>query len=270
MSKKLKMWHAPVYYALVQAQFNPIANMVKYVDEIQDQLRQSDYTLFDPKEVTHLQFGNTAGQEPKVAHSISWVITKEDRSAGFILTTSSLTFHTTHYRTKEEFIPELLRGLEIVHNGVKLSYLNRLGLRYLDAVLPLPKETVAQYLVGGLHGIDFKAERNYSFMESVFDTECSPLLTKGKLISRVMQRKAALGYPSDIMPYGLVPMKRFEIKDTRSHGIIDTDHFVEGRMPLDFAQLKEQLLSLHATHKLAFEATITDHAKRVWSGDTNE
>lgn len=34
------MSNAPVYYALAQAQFNPVAAMSKYVDQIQDEGRQ--------------------------------------------------------------------------------------------------------------------------------------------------------------------------------------------------------------------------------------
>ena len=68
-----------------------------------------------------------------------------------------------------------------------------------------------------------------------------------------------------MVPNGLVPMPKFEIKDIRPHAVIDTDHFVEGQMPLDFDKISEQLSGLHATIKLAFEATITDHARVVWA-----
>ena len=33
-----KMSNAPVHYALAQAQFNPVAAMAKYVNEVQDRL----------------------------------------------------------------------------------------------------------------------------------------------------------------------------------------------------------------------------------------
>lgn len=268
MVLKYKMKNAPVYYALVQVRFNPIVAMAKYIDDIQDSLRHQAYTLFERQEITHLQLAKMTGDtpvEPKVEQTVSWLMTTEGRGAGFILTTTSLTFHTTHYDTNEKFIPELLRGLKIINDVVKLEHISRLGLRYLNAILPKEDETVAQYLSSGLHGINFSAERSYSLNESVFQTECSPLLPKGTIIARVIQAKSALGYPPDIVPYGLIPMPRFDIKEAQSHGIIDIDHFVEGIMPLNFEKIEEQLKSLHAIIKLAFEATITDHAKRIWS-----
>ncbi|QKE42228.1 MAG: TIGR04255 family protein [Ferrovum myxofaciens] len=262
------MSNAPVYYALAQAQFNPVAAMAKYIDEVQDHLRQESYTLFEPQQVTHLQLTAAHGQsltEPQVAHTTSWLITKGDRTSGFILNASSITFHTTHYETSNEFIPELLRGLRAIHAVVNLDHVGRLGLRYLDAVLPKPDEMVDQYLAGGLHGVQFGAKQRYALNESVFETESGPLLPMGTLVARVHRMTSTLGYPPDMVPNGLMQMTKFAINDVCSHAVIDTDHFVEGRMPLNFDKLGEQLSALHATIKLVFDATITDHARATWA-----
>jgi uncharacterized protein (TIGR04255 family) len=263
-----KMSNAPVYYALAQAQFNPVAAMAKYVDDVQDVLRREGYTLFEPQEVTQLEFISTLGEapaEPKVTQVHTWLITKADRSSGFILGPSALTYHTTHYETRDEFLPELIRALKAVHNVVSLDHLSRLGLRYLDAVLPATGETVEMYLADGLHGIKFGATQRYALNESVFETESGPLLTQGTLVTRVHRATSQLSFPPDMVPKGLVPMKRFESKSVLSHAIIDTDHFVEGKMPLDFAKILAQFVSLHDTIKLAFEATTTDHARKTWA-----
>lgn len=264
-----KMSNAPVYYALAQVQFNPVAAMAKYVDEVQDILRREGYTLFEPQEVRQLQFTSIPGEtpaEPKLTQMNTWLITKADRSSGFILGQSSLTYHTTHYETSDEFLPELLRGLKAVHRVVNLDHLSRLGLRYLDAVLPKACEPVELYLADGLRGIGFGATQRYALSESVFETESGPLLPQGTLVARVHRATSFLGYPPDMMPNGLVPMTRFESKNMISHAIIDTDHFVEGKMPLDFEKIHAQFVRLHATIKLAFEATTTDHARKaVWA-----
>lgn len=263
-----KMSNAPVYYTLAQVQFNPVAAMAKYVDEVQDYLRREGYTIFEPQQGTHLRFVTAPGQaqiEPQVAPIISWLITKGDRTAGFILSPSSITFHTTHYETSHEFIPELLRGLKALHKVVELDHVTRLGLRYLDAVLPQSGEEVDQYLADGLHGIRFGATQRYALNEAVFETESGPLLPRGTLVARVHRMVSPLGYPPDMVPNGLVQMSKFEIKDALPHAVIDTDHFVEGRMPLDFDKIGEQLFALHATIKLVFDATITDHARSIWA-----
>lgn len=262
------MSNAPVYYALAQAHFNPVAAMTKYVDQIQDRLRREGYPLYDPQQVTHLVVpgpGQAQQAEPQIKHTFSWLITRADRSAGFILAPSAITYHTTHYDTRKEFIPELLRGLTAVHEATTLDHVSRLGLRYLDAVLPGAGESVEQYLVGGLHGIEFNAAHLYALAESVFGTETGPLVTTGTLVARVHRMTAPLGFPPDMQPNGLMINPKFEVSETRAHAVIDTDHFVEGRMPIDMDQLGEQLLSLHATIKSVFGAMTTDHAREAWA-----
>ncbi|MHB1565038.1 MAG: TIGR04255 family protein [Leptospirillum sp.] len=263
----VKMSNAPVYYALAQAQFSPVATMNKYVSDVQDRLRREGYTLFEPLQMMHLQFAHSDQKmiSPNIVPAISWLITKGDRTSGFILNDFSVTYHTTHYETNEQFIPELLRGLKTVHEVVQLDHVSRLGLRYLDAVLPQPGESVDQYLAEGLCGIRFCAIRKYALYESVFETECGPLLQKGTLMARVHQMTAPLGYPPGIVPHGLLPKARFDIKEVCSHAVIDMDHYAEGQISLDFDKIGKQIVSLHKVIKNAFEATTTDHSKAIWS-----
>ena len=263
-----KMSNAPVYYALAQAHFNPVAAMAKYVDQIQDRLRREGYPLFEPQQFMQLIVpgpGQAQPQEPQIQQAVSWLMTRSDRTAGFILSPSTITYHTTHYQTHKEFIPELLRGLTAVHEAVSLDHVSRLGLRYLDAVLPRTGETTEQYLVGGLHGIDFNAARRHAMTESVFATDTHPLVPKGTLVVRVYRAVAPLGFPPDMLPTGLAIAPQFEIKEPREHAIIDIDHYVEGRMPVAMDKLNDQLLSLHGTIKSVFSATTTDHARSAWA-----
>jgi uncharacterized protein (TIGR04255 family) len=68
-----------------------------------------------------------------------------------------------------------------------------------------------------------------------------------------------------MQPNGLMINPKFEVKEPRAHAVIDMDHFVEGRMPIDMGNLIEQVLSLHATIKSVFGATTTDHARDAWA-----
>lgn len=263
-----KMSNAPVYYALAQAQFNPVAVMSKYIDEVQDLLRKDGYTIFEPQQVTQLQLQAVSGKvktEPQVAHTTSWLFTKSDRSSGFILSQSSITYHTTQYGTRYCFIPELIRGLKAVHQVVKLDHVSRLGLRYLDAVWPKEGETVDQYLVDELHGINFGAKQLHALNESVFETESKLDCPKGILVARVYRMTSSLGYPPDMVPNGLVALPRFDIKESKLHAVIDTDHFSEGIMPLDFELVEKRLLELHSTIKSVFDAAVTEHARQTWA-----
>lgn len=264
-----KMSNAPVYFALVQAHFNPVAAMAKYVSEIQDRLRREGYPLFNEHKVTQLTIPRTnrGGEpvQPQIQQQTSWLLNRTDRKAGFVLGLSSITFQTTHYDTHEEFISGLLLGLKAVHDVVKLDHISRLGLRYLDAVVPQDGERVEDYLIPGMHGLAFEAERRQAMSESVFETRVEPLVPKGTLVVRVYRRtNGRLGFPPNIDPQGLVLNKKFDMERPYSHGVIDTDHFCEGSMPLQFDEIEAQLLSLHTQVSTAFKATATDYARKTW------
>lgn len=267
-----KMSNAPVYYALAQAQFNPVAAMSKYADEIQDRLRKRGYNMYVTQEATRLQITASAvGQpspEPHLSTVTSWLISKADQHSGFILGQDSLTYHTTSYETCDEFIPELLHGLKTVHEVTSLDFVSRLGLRYLDALIPKDGETVGQYLNEGLHGISFSANQRYMLNESVYETKTEPLVDTGTLVARVHRATGVLGYPPDMTPSGLIALPKFSDNKVVNHAVIDTDHFVEGGMPLNFDLINEQLVSLHNGIKLAFKAIVTPYALDRWSEKT--
>jgi len=263
-----RMSKAPVYYALAQAQFNPVAAMSKYIEQIQDSLRKDGFTLYEPQQITHLQLApgpDLAQGEPVVSQKTSWFISKSDRTSGFILNSSSIAFHTTHYETHQQFIPQLLYGLRSIHDIVSLEHVSRLGLRYLDAVLPEEGETVDQYLESGLHGIHFDAEPRYSLSESAFNTGLDAVVPNGTLVARIHRLNSVLGYPPDMIPNSLVQMERFALQSAQLHAIIDTDHFVEGIISLDFDALRKQLTELHKFIKSIFYSTVTSFAREKWS-----
>ena len=264
MNKKLS--NPPVYYTIAQAQFNPVAAMESYINEIQDKLRRDGYTLFQSQKVSYLHLDtslSTSFPKPEVRESPIWRMTKSDQKSGFILSQSHLTYHTTHYETHTQFFDAFLKGLQTVHAVVKLDHLSQLGLRYLNAVLPVTDEALSKYLVAGLQGISIRAPLRYSLDESVFDTKMKHFSHAGTLVNRVLCRSGALSYPPDIAPHDLIP-KFARKQDPCHHAIIDIDHFIQGKLPVDFEQLKNQLGSLHAEIKTVFEANITDYAKKVW------
>jgi uncharacterized protein (TIGR04255 family) len=264
-----RMSNAPVYYVLAQAQFNPVAAMANYINEIQDKLRLEGYTLFEAEKITQLHFDTSSSLSHAKAEILElpiWRITKSNRSTGFILGQSYLAYHTTNYQTHKQFFGELLLGLETIHSIIKLEHLSRLGLRYLNAVLPKKHETVDQYLIDGLHGVHFEAATRYSLSESVFDTNIDLSPFNGTLVNRVYRKTGLLGFPPDMTPNnGLSLMPRFANKENFSHAVIDIDHFIEGQMALNFEQIENQLISLHKCIKDVFKATISPHANKTWA-----
>jgi uncharacterized protein (TIGR04255 family) len=261
-----RMTQAPVYYALAQVRFNPVAAMSKYADSVQDLLRRDGYTLYEPLRVPELKLAiEGILPSPSVVMDERWQFTKTDKRSGYILGSDFISYHTTEYMTHIEFIAELAKGLKAVHEVVNLEHLSRIGMRYLDAIVPREGEDLDEYLAAGLQGVVLasQAPRNVT-IESIFDTSTSPMIQKGTLVVRIHRMTSQLGYPPDLQPGMLRTLERFVTDSAVKHAVIDTDHFVEGTMPLDFDKLTPQLKSLHATVRNAFDSTTTPYARSLW------
>lgn len=268
MSDNNRMSNAPVYYVLAQIKFSPVKAMRKYVDDIQDALRLQGYPLFESRESTQLKFDFNTPAEPAqpafetVQH---WYMSDLKRTSGFVLGSDFITFHTTDYVTHEPFIKELMKGLAVVMEYPKPALVARLGLRYLDAVMPEKGETIEQYLCEGLHGIDLNLNQIQSINELVFQTKVGPIIDNGFLVTRLHKMHGQLGFPPDMVPIGVDMVERFRTEHVLWHGIIDTDHYVEGNMPPAIDLIEKQFTSLHSVVKGTFNKMISQYAIDKWA-----
>ncbi|EBD6168979.1 TIGR04255 family protein [Salmonella enterica] len=262
-----RMSNAPVYYALVQVKFTPVAAMSKYVPDIQDALRVEGFPLFEVSNTTQFKFEMKSPNEPleHLLESVTtWLMVDTERKSGFILGNDFITFHTTDYDNHVPFIAFLILGLSKVLEFAKPSLISRIGLRYLDAVFPEESETIEQYLVKELHGVDFGWTPIQSIQEFVYQTSVEPLISHGFMVSRVHKMNGRLGFPPDVRSNGLLLLSRFRNTENRMHSIIDTDHYVEGNMETDLLLIEKQLFSLHSKVKEAFKGMVSDFACSKW------
>ena len=184
------MKNAPVYYVVGQIRFNVVSRMSIYADDIQEQLRKLGYTLYEPQRMQKLQF-EQSGQAVQggVVEEVTWNITQSDRKAGFVLGQSYISFHTTHYTSKEEFLTSLLAGFAVVNKVVDLDHVSSLGLRYLDAIIPSEGESVLDYLNPGIHGVVISNEQRINnSCESVYKSQLNKSSVNGIIVARMHGR----------------------------------------------------------------------------------
>ncbi|KGT86454.1 hypothetical protein NG99_25770 [Erwinia typographi] len=268
MSDSKRMSNAPVYYVLAQIKFTPVKAMKKYVDDIQDALRLQGYPLFESRDSTQIKFEfNAPGEPAQPAFETvqQWYLSDLNRTSGFVLGNDFITFHTTDYETHQPFIKELMKGMTVVMAYPKPALITRLGLRYLDAVLPDNGETIEQYLCDGLHGVDLDLKPIQSVNEMVFQTSVGPIISKGFIINRLHKIHGQLGFPPDMVPSGVDMLERFRTENVLWHGIIDTDHYVEGNVTPDIDVVEKQFTSLHSVVKGTFNKMISQYAIDKWS-----
>lgn len=263
-----KMKNAPVYFTVCQVQHNPLLSLDSYLPRIQENLRKSGYPDF--KHAVRLAFSVTANlaaegqviQAPSSEKVTQFHFSNLENTSGFVLAANSLTFCTTVYDTFESFSKEMQRGLEILHEAVGLSYVERLGLRYVDAVVPRPDENLSAYLVAEVLGLPARLPDNqftYSFAESTLNA-----VDIGQVVSRTIIQNSPLAFPPDLQAFQLKLPERFR-DVTGPHAVLDTDGSLTQRRPFDLKEHQRALDGIHELVVKVFRATITDHARAVWS-----
>lgn len=267
-----RMNNAPVYFTACQVHHNPLLSLQSYVAGIQESMRKSGYPDFKTvPQVTFNLLVNASGQEgahaqtptqPPAQKLEQYVFLNAQGTSGYVLLPQALSFQTTEYDTFTAFAGELRKGLQVLNEAVGgLSFVERVGLRYLDAVVPRKGESVREYLEAEVLGLPRRLPDrlfSYSFAESLLVAE-----GVGQVVSRTIIQNAPLGFPPDLHPLYLKLAARFQAV-SGEHAIIDSDGSLAARKPFDLDELQSSLTAIHGLVEKTFEATATDHARAVW------
>lgn len=262
----IKLNNAPVYYTVAQVQFNPILNLDGYIPAIQAKMREAHFPDFKQEVFQRLVLpfgGMESGQvaAPTVTPQSRYLFGNIEGSSLFLLETNTLSFQSTSYDTFETFSETLLKGLGILHDALHLDFVERIGLRYLDAVQPSKEgESLRDFLVTEVLGLALRGEGQ--FQHSVSETTVAT--PAGQLVSRVIIRHGHIGLPMELS--GLAPSidPRFTQRESL-HAIIDTDASITHREVFELAQVGVRLTALHEEIDKSFKATVTDHALASWA-----
>lgn len=251
----------PVYLTLAQVRFNPILKLADFLPSIQESFRQAGYPDFDRQHIISIQLTAQEGQAPTPTpvQQERFQLGNAEKTHTFILDGQSLTLQSTNYGQFETFSACLLEGLSIVHDAVNLAFTERVGLRYLDRVMPQPGETIEQYLVEQVHGLNSRLGGRplYAYTEAMNE------IGNIKLLSRVAIQEGPLAFPPDIQPGNMQIAERFTSYAGIS-AILDNDGFVEGREAFSTKAVAEHLDAIHKIIGTAFKTTATPYAFAAW------
>ena len=264
-----KMTRAPVFFAIVQARFNPILALDSYAPQIQDQLRRHGFPDAEKGHLATMNLnltslpGNGAPQVP-VSQTTRYTFRNMERTAGFVLDQGALSFQTTEYDVFPDFSTQFLDGLQAVHDAVDLNYTDRIGFRYLDAVFPTPGESLADYLKTSVLGLTdtLQADLIHSLTETRYRT-----LNIG-VLGRVRILDGNVEFPPDLVPNILSISQRFQDLTGR-HAILDTDGSIQHRATFDLERIGNDLAAIHEEIAKVFDSTITSHACDYWRKTMN-
>jgi uncharacterized protein (TIGR04255 family) len=256
----------PVYLVVAQVRYNPVLSLNSYIPQIQEHFRKG---FPDFRRVVNATFnlqllaGLRAGEEPPVQQMERYLFLNQENTEIFILDNNGLTFYTTAYKTFDALMDVYLPRLEYLGEVLSLDYSERVGLRYLDAVMPKSGEGIEDYLVPEVRGIRGKLEGeiHHSFSETLVS------VPEGKLLSRVVIQTGPIGFPPDLFLQA-VELK-LNARFTQSSGqyaIIDTDGFNDQRdSSFERTMIEQKFHGLHKRVDGTFHAISTPYAVEAWS-----
>jgi uncharacterized protein (TIGR04255 family) len=262
-----KWKNAPVVYVIVQVRFSPVLSLKTYVPQIQEHFRRNGFPAFESRFNFQLAFTVPPAAEPEpaapdipVERTLSYVFSNRDRSQSFVLEQNGLTFHVTDYLDFRWFLDLFLTQLENINEVICPDSSERIGLRYIDAVLPKPGSEVKEYLIPAVLGL---AEQPVE--GSLQHTYSETILLNGdtSTVSRIIVRNGQITFPPDMAALPVLINPRFtEYKNT--HALIDTDAFQTIHSPMDVQKLRVTLHHLHDSVEKTFDAVTTDFARADW------
>ncbi len=259
MGKALK--NPPVYFTLMQVKFNPRLALEEHIGSIQEKFRIADFPDYqEQKNVTiQITIGLDGQQTPTQADQKSFLFGDIDRTHVFVLDQRGLTLQSTNYGTFKAFSGKFLSGLKLVHEVLSLSYAERIGLRYLDRIIPKDGDDIGLYLENSAYALTSKiaGKSLYTYTEARNEIDSITLL------SRAMVQEGPLSFPPDLQP-GQLRINPVLASHNGIHALLDNDGSFPNREAFDLARIEAHLDEIHGVVKKAFEAMTTDHARAVW------
>jgi uncharacterized protein (TIGR04255 family) len=256
-----KMTNPPIFFTIGQVRFNPILEMHGNVEALQKEFRKIGFPDFLEDELKAIQV-DTSGAIPQVKNESMkrWRFADSRKTAEYLLFKNSVSFQTTAYETSELFTEALLKAVQLLHQTFTLSYIEQVGWRTLDAIVPSNDQGLEDFLRPQLLGFysALEGELRRNILESVFFI--TPTV---QLIQRVVILKGNLGMPIDLLPMRLTIDQRFAAIDGY-HAILDMDCAVQDRFDFDLGRIRQNLRLVKDGVTKAFYDAITEVALKRW------
>jgi uncharacterized protein (TIGR04255 family) len=255
---KLKLANSPLSLVLCQVRFSPLMAMADYIAKVQDQLRRSGYPLNESTSIRELQLGPAGAATRERVH---WEFMAKDRRSSVVVTEGFVVLQTTAYDDFESFVEQLKTVVSTVDQTVGGLLVQRVGLRYVDAIVPQEGETWRAYVRPCLHGFEsplFEEDGVLRLHQTVAQTAV------GTMLVRLHQNRDGAVLPPDLGTGALkAPVGKAKSGETTT--LVDIDHFHLCDSEYDQSRFEDVAWKLkEASYEVFADHVVTEHALKVW------
>src|SRR5512133_475357 len=216
--EKLKLANSPLSLVLCQVRFSPLMNMAEYIPQVQDQLRRTGYPVNASVPIRELQLSMAGNSTLERVH---WEFAAKSQRSSVVVTEGFLVLQTTEYDDFESFIAQLKTVVSTVNKAVDGLLIQRIGLRYVDAIVPKEGESWREYVKPSLHGFEsalFKEDKVLRLHQTIAETEI------GTMLVRLHQNRDGAILPLDLGT-GTLKAAPSTAKKGETTTLVDIDHF---------------------------------------------
>ena len=233
MSERLSS--PPLFYTFAQIIFGPARKIEDFIIELQERMLENGYPDFSEEQLPNIvpePKGNLPAKTEK-----RWIFTDIPRHNGYLLSSNMLIFHTTAYTTFEDFVENIIEGVKLLHRTFTLSFIQRVGVRYIDIITPEKGESLGAYINEGVMGFIKEDDTDLQSISS----ESIKKAGEGTLVVRTLLRPKSPPYimPGELLPLNLLPAKKSP-DELATRAVIDEDFFVTERFEYDVEILRKK------------------------------
>lgn len=251
----------PVFYSLIQVRFNRVSQMASYVPPFQDALRKTGFADYREEKQLEVQILGAGAGQPNVEQLVSrrWVFNDLAGQEGFVLLEDALVYHTTNYARFSDCLERMLTALTLLDDLLGISHVERVGMRYLDAIQPIAPRTMQDYVLPELLGLSQVASGTlkHSYSETV------QLIGDATLVMKAFVAPQGLPLPPDLQQLAL-QLPETVRQTTGPSLVMDSDCYVEKRFAYSKDIVEERIRQLHGALLDIFKQSLTPEARQQW------
>lgn len=254
----LRLANSPLVLVLSQVRFEPVLKMSDHIADIQDAMRKEGLVRFTQEETQQIIFG------PKLTTSqqTRWVFANREQTEAVVLTNAFFVYEVSKYDVFETFLERLQTLFAHVRSASELTFSSRVGLRYVDLILPGNGHSVDEFIAPSLRGL---SAGNLGAKNTSYQFVIESQTDVGKFFIRSYENTGEQFLPPDLQTQHL----KFETSTNADDEfrILDFDHVSDQEIDFQGGALAKHLWALHATSERGFKAATTDDAMKYWKGD---
>lgn len=286
-----KYLHAPLVMALVDISFSELPNFEGNFDP--EKLAEALFSLNFTKKAkivqngievqvrnepqnTNLNSSNTSTKEFSASH---WVYLNNDRTLALHIMSSKLILKCTKYDCFSTFNDLLKRCIDVCE--AEISHFDtvpvqKIGLRYVDLIIPKPSQDLNDYLNEEWHApTSFK---EVGAGRKLMMNRTTQILEDGEIKLRVdsAQFEPKNGMPISVIPSDLsdrdessmqlyfTPWMEESFAAQKNYVILDIDASLQDNLNCSPKEALDKLSSLRLAVRDSFKTCITENAEREW------